>query len=288
MAFAFTIIWKLSCAISLSCTFGMGTYDLIGSIYRCDASVLTDGVSNDNVTAVYGAHQTGKSHTNVLGLKIYNRNLQYVPINVEKFFPNIKVLYFESNSISHISNRHLIPFPNLEYLSLHTNRITSLDSNVLSGLNSLKYVTFSFNNIINIGHDFILPNAGRVFFNKNTCISTEATTAAQITALRFTILVSCPPTITQIENTLESRPNLLTNVNDQVQNLFNRTHYIEESHAEMDNKVESLDTDLQQINLQLTNEITDLKQRNLQLETRVTFLEAVIEGKLGLKMGNEN
>lgn len=291
---------KISSGLGLNCTYGIGTYDVIGNIYRCDAKLLFDGQSIDNVTAVYGSHQSGKGYSDVLGLKIENQRMEFVPTNIKAFFPNIKVLMFQNNAISSISNSYLMTFPNLEYLSLHTNKLTSLDSNLLSGLNSMKFVTFSVNSIKHVGHDFVLPNTSRIYFNSNKCISKEATTAAQITELRFSLSVNCPPTISQIENILESRPNLLTKMNGQVQSLVEITNTLEQGHFEMNDEVKNHAYVLAYVNGQVENIVnrTDtleqshsemdsmlkyLQSRNIQLETRVAFLEAAIESRLGIK-----
>lgn len=271
------------------------------SIYYCDGNLISDGENKQNVTEVYGNHETGKDNSDILALVIIGRNIEYFPTNIESFFPNIKVLDFSYNFISDISNHHLAPFPHLEILNLHTNRITSLDSNLLSGLETMKSISFWANDIKHVGHDFVLPSTGEIFFNSNPCIDRQATTPNEITALRFNLLVNCPPTISQIEATLESRPNLLTTVNDQLQSLGNRTDYIEQNNSELGSNVTILYnevTDLQQVNLQLTNEVTELKTKNTQLELRHGFLEtrtgqlearvAVLEGilqsRLGLKM----
>lgn len=240
---------KYSNAMTLDCNFGMISFSTSDSIYSCIASVLY--VENDNVSAVIGSHLNGKRNVDVQGLRIYSRSIDTFPSNIEFFFSNIKVLNLGDNLISHINNGHLSPFPNLEYLSLWHNRITSLDSNLFSGLESMQYIDFEFNNILHVGHDFILPNSGQINFYGNPCISKIASTEDEIFYLRFLLLVNCPPTILQIEDTLESRPNLLTNVYDQVQSLERKNWQLESNVA--------------------------------VLTSRLALLEAIIEGELGLK-----
>lgn len=75
--------------------------------------------------------------------------------------------------------------------------------------------------------------------------------------------MKCPPTISQIEDTLESRDNWLTNMDGQVQSLVNRMDVIEQSHSEIDDEVKSLINtvvDLKNENLQFTGEVTEVQQ----------------------------
>ncbi len=83
-------------------------------------------------------------------------------------------------------------------------------------MTSMKYITFESNNIKHVGHDINLPNHGYVDFNKNFCISQSATTPEQFATLKLNLLRYCPPTISQIEDTLESRPNLLSQLERRV------------------------------------------------------------------------
>lgn len=174
----------------------------IGNPYTCTAKPLFDGQNDNKLTVVYGTHQSGKEYVDVEGLYIPSENMQFFPINIETFFSNLRGISFSVNSMSDVSNNHLIPFPNLEVLALNWNRITSLDSNLLAGLKLIEYIDFNSNNIKHVGHDFILPNQGEIYFWQNPCIDRSAITVEEINYLRFSLLVNFSPTISQIETTL--------------------------------------------------------------------------------------
>lgn len=203
----------------------MQTFAPIGSIYTCEAGVLTDG--SDTVSAIYGNHQSGKTDLDVHGLVLQSKGLDFVPRNVDSFFPNIRAVDLYSNLISSIRNVHLRQFKNMVYFAVMDNKLTSLDSNLFDGLPFLNYISFTNNSIKHVGHDFILPSLGEIYFDLNDCISYNAVNATQIDSLRFKLLLNCPPTISQIEDTLEGRPNLLTNVNSEVQTLQVRVAFLE-------------------------------------------------------------
>lgn len=192
-------------AISLKCAYAMGSYDIIGHMYDCEARILVGG-EIDNVTNVYGTHQNGRVHENVLGLTIESQNMLFFTTNVENHFPNIIAMNFGYNSLSHISNQHLRPFPELRYLSVINNKITSLESDLFSGLNSLKLIRFTNNHIKQIERNFldsfVLPNfsdgAGEMCFKSNVCVDITVTAEEDIVNLRKSLEENCEPEL-QIE-----------------------------------------------------------------------------------------
>lgn len=229
-------------AISLDCTFG-----ILVNRYACQARVLFDG--NEKVSTVFGAHQTGMGHDDVLVLSLMSQNLPFFPTNIEAFFPNTVTIYLNDNTISNVNNSHLIPLQSLQTLGLANNRLTTLDSSLFSGMTSLSYISFANNNIRHIGHDISLPDGGSIYFNSNDCISDFATTPAEVDSLRLELLRQCPPTISQIGESLE-----VGGLNSRITHLETRNTYLETGF--------------------------------IQLETRIAFLEAIIENRLGLKMEN--
>lgn len=230
---------QLSRSFSLNCSYSTGIYSYTGSTYICVGALLSDE-DNDTLESIVGIHESGKNNDNVQGIKIESQNMVYFPYNIEASFPNIIVLYFPFNLISTISNDDLTPFPNLVVLYLYSNNITSLDSDLFSGLSSLQYINLEYNQIKNVGHDLFLPDTGDIYFKSNSCIDMNAKTAEEIISLKLNLLVKCPPTISQIEASLESRSNLLTNINDNVRRLINRNHQLERRVGFLEAKPERL------------------------------------------------
>ncbi|KAG4072739.1 hypothetical protein HA402_001851 [Bradysia odoriphaga] len=85
----------------------------------------------------------------------------------------------------------------------------------------MRFISFYANSIRHVGHDLDLPLGGHVLFIGNSCISERADTPDEVATLKLNLLRNCPPTISQIENSLETRPNLLTYTYGQVQSLRN-------------------------------------------------------------------
>lgn len=214
--------------ISLNCTYGLYSYLQVGSVYSCTPSIIYEAaVVNESVRTVYGTHQTGKGYADVYGLNLASRNLNFVPTNIEYFFPNLIALYLFNNAITSIGNRHLIPFPGLQFLSISRNNITSIDGDVLSGMDSMKSVSFSLNSVTNVGHDLNLPINGQLFFASNPCINQNADNTEAIASLKLNLSRNCPPTILQIEDSLQRRQNFLTHIDGQVQSLITTTNELD-------------------------------------------------------------
>jgi len=221
---------------ALDCLYTMMPVPYIGSVYTCYGIALFDGNGNENenVTTVHGIHQTGKGYEDVHQINMHSQNLAFFPTNVEYFFPNVMAIAIYNNSITIISNRHLIPFLNLQLLSLWENKITSIDGDLFSGLDSMKYIDFGSNNITHVGHDLKLPINAEIHFTGNPCINQSAHTPDEVAELILNLLRNCPPIISQIEHSLERRQNLLTNIDGQIQalrteqaNLLDRMAYSE-------------------------------------------------------------
>ncbi|XP_037029186.1 uncharacterized protein LOC119069240 [Bradysia coprophila] len=247
----FTTQCSYSSTTTLNCDFEMYPFDTIGSIYTCTGRItINEGAKVTQMYSVAG-HMSGKNNGNVLALRMNSKSMTTFPVNVENFFPNIKALHFGENMISHINNSHLNPFPDLRFLSMWNNHLTSLDSNLFAGLTSMSYINFEFNRIMYVGHDFVLPYSAEIRFYSNPCISDMASTPDRISLLKFLLAVKCPPTILHIENSLESRPNLLTNVKDQVQSLQQKNQQFEDKMYYLELRMTSLEAIIEGLEMQI-------------------------------------
>lgn len=200
--------WSFTDAITINCSFDIFPFHIVGVIYRCDGNVTFDGTTDDRITAVYGTHLHDLRNNDIQGLIIRSQNMESFPVNIGSFFPDMRVINFPLNSISSVTNKHLQPFPNLEFLALFGNRITSLDSDLFAGLRSLKFVNFGRNRIKHVGHDFILPPTAHIYLYSNLCVDMDAVTALEVTYLRFSLTMNCPPANTlQISSAVDNHPN---------------------------------------------------------------------------------
>lgn len=193
MVIALVCALNFSNAIILDCWFENFPFHKVGEIYRCSAHVIFDGENDDRITEIRGIHLPGKGNADVRGLIISSQELQLVPVNIESYFPDLKVLNLPINSLSTVTNKHLISFPNLEFLALFGNQITTLDSDLFRGLNSLRFVNLGRNRIKHVGLDVYLPPKAEIYMYSNVCVDQDAVTELEVSYLRQSLLVNCPP-----------------------------------------------------------------------------------------------
>lgn len=191
----------ISGGFSIDCEYYVDSYAFVGTMYACTGTIVLDD-SKYTVTSTSGSHHRRMNDSMVEALFIYQKNLNYFPKNVERFFPNLKAISLDDNLITKVSNVFLRPHKNLEWLNLLGNRITKLDSDIFDGLPNLQIANFYRNNIKEIGQDIKLP--GNINFHSNICIDMGATTPAEIATLQLTLLVKCShnPRMLHIEQSL--------------------------------------------------------------------------------------
>jgi hypothetical protein len=93
-----------------NCTFRNFGWSDTGSQYSCMDPTLGN-LHVTTLTAIYGTHLSGKSNTNVGGLRIHNKtSLNFFPGRMDNFFPNLAVIDFYNNNITQLSGDELNPF----------------------------------------------------------------------------------------------------------------------------------------------------------------------------------
>lgn len=177
-------------------------------VYSCKGRVnLGD---NDGDTTVSGIHKLSKSNENVKGLQITEDDMSYFIKNIDKTFPNLEQINLSSNKITKLTNEDLLPHKNLKYFMINNNNISSLNSNIFENLPKLEEFYFIDNGLLHVQHDITLPTNVSFYFKNNTCINENATDTEAVQRLQYSFIVNCPPTISQIEDTLQKRKNLFT------------------------------------------------------------------------------
>lgn len=215
--------------MTVNCTFDIFPFHVIGVVYRCAGIVSFDGENDDKITAVYGTHLADYQNADVQGLIISSQDMEFFPVNIHEFFPDIKVLNFPLNAITSVTANHLIPFPNLEFLALYGNKITTLESGLFNRLKSLKFVNLGRNRIAHVGHNFVLAATAEIYLYSNVCIDRDAVTELEVTHLRFSLMVNCPPETSQtdINTTYNTTPNAVQILKEKYLQLEMRVSFVE-------------------------------------------------------------
>lgn len=200
----------LGIALTISCDFG--TFNVlniptIAKVYACKGKIDYRDTEKLYIT---GTHDMDKNDSDIKGLQIVKQKLSFFIKNIDERFPNLEQIDLSTNEIINLTNDDLEPFKNLEYFMIKGNNINSLNKNIFDNLPKLKAFYLDDNNLMHVQHDITLPNTVLFYFENNSCISQNAINETQIEELELNFLVKCPPTLSQIEENLETRENFFT------------------------------------------------------------------------------
>lgn len=181
--------------IDFQCNFFTSSWIVIGTQYACSASATIKN-GGENLTEVNGAHQVGRTNSDVRMLLVHDQvHLNSIPRNIETFFANLIGLEFFNGRILTISNEELRVFPNLQLFNMQTNLLTSLDGNIFTQNPRLQWIGLSENRLQRVGFGLLngLNVLTTAFFLRNPCIDQQATTPPELSELITVLPVLCPP-----------------------------------------------------------------------------------------------
>lgn len=141
-------------------------------------------------------HEENKTGTDVDGLYIANGVYQYLPININEYFPNLKAIWVQHTGLKEIKPCHLSAYKDLREISIQQNEIETLDNDLFAKNKKLEYINLSNNKIKYVDAN-IFRNLDATLFIvirivKNPCIDEVANTPAKITALKTILQDQCP------------------------------------------------------------------------------------------------
>lgn len=197
----FIAVFSAVQGVSFQCAFSNFNWiDSGGLLYTCTATVSIAG-DDTTLNSVTGTHMSGRTNANVTALTVSHfKLLETIPENIQRFFPNLRLLQWYNGTISRLSPVDLQQFPNLQTLNLQLNPIVILDAALFQGTQRLQWISFSDNLLENIGYDLLtdLSELTSAFFSRNPCINFRATTPDEIQLLALQLSVVCPPLVTTL------------------------------------------------------------------------------------------
>lgn len=121
---------KYSAPVNRECDFNdVHTYIIIGKVYRCEItknlSITT--VECADIEDVSGTHMINKTNDDVMVFHAAEKNIQYFPKGLEKFFKNLQIIYMPYNKIKEINQAHIESFPTLKYLEMSHSNVEVLE-----------------------------------------------------------------------------------------------------------------------------------------------------------------
>lgn len=199
----FVIITCVS-SIVLDCEYNLYQGWPINDLYECEVKGLQVVQDNVIVTGVSQNHQNGKSNANVEALRVNYQTMNYLPKNIENFFPNLKGIRVSNSTLLTWRRQDISPFPHLLFFYLDKNQILSIEGDLLNENPGVEYISFSENPMMHIGPNLFSPlkTVRKIHCNLCKCINKAATTLEDIDGMKLALAVNCPPTFEMIERTL--------------------------------------------------------------------------------------
>jgi Leucine rich repeat len=164
-------------AINIECDYMMWSHvGDFGHLYTCEVKNITD-IEDKSIETVSGTHLDGKSDVDVqeINFRCYLNNcheLDYIPENIHKHFPNFIGLLFDECKIKDLSGDELKNYANLESIVIYKSPLENIPGNLFQNNSKLKYLNFSKNKITKVGSNLLkgLDQLYEAWFGGNTCI----------------------------------------------------------------------------------------------------------------------
>jgi Leucine-rich repeat (LRR) protein len=191
-------------------------YDTTGIECVVQGLVITE--RNQIVTSVNNQAVSYYNSKNIKGLNFEFQSMNFMPKGLEKLFPQIELISIERSKLKEIRKEDLAPYPMLKKLWIQSNDLETLPSNLLEGNPELSIVSFFNNKLRFVGENILSPlkKLTWVYFRSNTCISMDAYTKAQISALTAELQSKCKSPqekIKELELIIESQKKKIIDLN---------------------------------------------------------------------------
>lgn len=144
-----------------------------GQEYSCIIQNLMTSFENRTVTEIRGNHSNVvKTNDDVKMVFTEFGNSPYLPLNLGKFFPNLKVLYIRKSNVQHLMTGDLQGLDNLKIFDVSHNPVEQIGEDFFVGHEKLQKISFYDCHIkkINRGSLDMLTTLEAIFFDMNPCV----------------------------------------------------------------------------------------------------------------------
>jgi hypothetical protein len=131
---------------------------------------------NEEITSINGNSGSDAIRNDVKAFFASSHVIYYFPRGLEKFFPNIKVIYINNCQLKTITKQNLEPFSQLTKLYLQFNEIEELEDDLFAANEKLLYINLHSNKIKFIGDPTFEPlkHLNTLYLHNNPCINKDA------------------------------------------------------------------------------------------------------------------
>jgi Leucine-rich repeat (LRR) protein len=152
------------------------SYNKIKSGKVCKVRNLVIKSPSQEITSINRIFGSSAIRNDVTVFRAYGQTMNYLPRDIEKFFPNIEAMLVQSCKLKEIKKQNLEAFPQLKNLYLASNDIEKLDDDLFVSNEKLLKIDLENNKIKFIGEETFKPlkNLNTLWLHNNQCISKEA------------------------------------------------------------------------------------------------------------------
>lgn len=135
----------------------------------------------------------GQGNGDVEKLNIDSQTCEFLPIQFEKFFPNLQGLRVASSGLLSLRSTDLSVFPKLRNCDMFSNQLIVLEKDLFAKNPLLEYLYFGFNKIEKVDPNILDPlnNLKKVVFQDNKCIEINAYEPEYIDSVKLALKVYC-------------------------------------------------------------------------------------------------
>ncbi|KAG5666645.1 hypothetical protein PVAND_014661 [Polypedilum vanderplanki] len=136
--------------VTIDCNFQISSgWHIFDDLYTCEVTSISSNIIEPNtlITGISGNHLDGKMNQNVEAVRFKELTVNYFPVGLQKFFPNLIAISILSSHLKEIKQSDLFPFPQLKYLNLYDNDLRIIRNNLFEFTEHLEVIGLHYNDI---------------------------------------------------------------------------------------------------------------------------------------------
>jgi Leucine-rich repeat (LRR) protein len=137
-------------------------------------------------------HKAGRSNRDVRGIRSEGQEINFIPRDIDRFFPNIIALYLPNANIAEIYEEDFKPFPNLRMLWMMNNKIEVLEEHLFRNNPNLGEIAFNDNQLRQVSlNTFSILRLSYLYLNRNPCIDGNPSPQLSMSTLINKVRLQC-------------------------------------------------------------------------------------------------
>lgn len=187
-------------------------------LYTCKLKNFAVTADNVRITEVSQNHWSGKSNSHVEVLYADNQIINYLPKNIEQFFPNLKGITIRKSKLKTIRREDIARFHQLWFFWSWSNEIREIEGDLFENNRDVSHFSFYDNPVLNVGPNLLGPlnDVKEIHFSSGKCINKVALNPEQVQEMVTALAVNCPPTFGMVERRILKGDYFKSKVDEQV------------------------------------------------------------------------